>query len=73
MLKNMDFFLSKQEFILMKGDPMIVVATLSFMLFPSCNDGPPSNIGMIEGRLSPCPKSPNCVSTQASDQEHRLA
>jgi uncharacterized protein (DUF1499 family) len=33
----------------------------------------PSNLGVHEGRLSPCPSSPNCVSTQASDQEHWIA
>lgn len=29
-------------------------------------------IGITEGKLQPCPKSPNCVSTQATDAKHRL-
>ena len=32
----------------------------------------PSNLGAVNGRLSRCPVSPNCVSTQASDPVHRI-
>ncbi|MCB9076301.1 MAG: DUF1499 domain-containing protein [Anaerolineaceae bacterium] len=32
----------------------------------------PNTIGLIAGRLAPCPASPNCVSTQADDVEHHL-
>jgi uncharacterized protein (DUF1499 family) len=32
----------------------------------------PSNLGMIDGRLTACPDSPNCLSTQANDPEHRM-
>jgi uncharacterized protein (DUF1499 family) len=32
----------------------------------------PSNLGVVDGRLAPCPSSPNCVSTQADDAEHRM-
>ena len=32
----------------------------------------PSNLGIIDGRLADCPTSPNCVSTQAADAEHRM-
>ncbi|SFO91653.1 Uncharacterized conserved protein, DUF1499 family [Pseudomonas borbori] len=27
---------------------------------------------MIDGRLAPCPQSPNCVSSQASDEAQRI-
>lgn len=33
----------------------------------------PTNLGVTNGRLAPCPASPNCVSTQAEDAEHRMA
>ena len=35
----------------------------------------PDNLGMREGRLAPCKRSPNCVSSQAnpSDLEHYIA
>jgi uncharacterized protein (DUF1499 family) len=29
-------------------------------------------LGVLDGRLAPCPDSPNCVSTQAADREHRI-
>lgn len=28
-------------------------------------------IGITDGKLQPCPKTPNCVSTQATDVKHR--
>ena len=34
---------------------------------------PPSALGVRDGRLAPCPASPNCVSSQAGDAEHRIA
>ena len=38
-----------------------------------CSGGKPStNSGMIDGRLAPCPTSPNCVSSQASAEGHRV-
>lgn len=33
---------------------------------------PPKNLGVKEGRLLDCPKSPNCVCTQASDAGHQM-
>ena len=33
----------------------------------------PSNLGVVDGRLAPCPNSPNCVSTLATDAEHGIA
>ena len=33
----------------------------------------PSNLGVIDGKLQPCPNSPNCVSSQANDPEHGIA
>ncbi|KKM86314.1 hypothetical protein LCGC14_1280200 [marine sediment metagenome] len=29
-----------------------------------------NQIGITDGKLAPCPKSPNCVSTQVSDKKH---
>ena len=31
-----------------------------------------STLGIKDGRLAPCPGSPNCVSTQAQDEKHRI-
>jgi uncharacterized protein (DUF1499 family) len=33
----------------------------------------PLNLGVVHGRLADCPAMPNCVCTQASDPEHRMA
>ena len=32
----------------------------------------PTNIGVKDGKLAACPASPNCVSSQADDAEHRI-
>jgi uncharacterized protein (DUF1499 family) len=32
----------------------------------------PQDLGVLNGRFAPCPGSPNCVSTQATDREHRI-
>jgi uncharacterized protein (DUF1499 family) len=37
-----------------------------------CSGTRPSTLGVQEGRLAPCPNSPNCVSTQSTDEKHRI-
>ena len=32
----------------------------------------PTNLGEQQGKLAPCPSSPNCVSSFAEDEEHRV-
>jgi uncharacterized protein (DUF1499 family) len=32
----------------------------------------PANLGVREGKLAPCPNSPNCVSTQSQDPRHQI-
>jgi uncharacterized protein (DUF1499 family) len=41
-------------------------------LLPACAGDRPANLGAREGVLSPCPSSPNCVSSQESDDRHRI-
>jgi uncharacterized protein (DUF1499 family) len=38
-----------------------------------CAGERPNNLGAKEGMLAPCPSSPNCVSSQAVDERHRIA
>ncbi|MBH8563365.1 DUF1499 domain-containing protein [Nostoc sp. CENA67] len=33
----------------------------------------PNNLGVRNGKLAPCPNSPNCVSSQSSDAVHKIA
>jgi uncharacterized protein (DUF1499 family) len=32
----------------------------------------PANLGVTEGKLAPCPNSPNCVSSQSQDPRHQM-
>ena len=44
----------------------MVVVWLPFLLW-GCSGVKPSHLGCSQGRLSPCPDSPNCVSSQSAD------
>ena len=46
--------------------PVIFLAALSLIA------SRPTNLGVHDGRLAPCPATPNCVSTQAEDAQHRM-
>src|SRR5581483_6528635 len=46
--------------------PIIILAVVSAV------SRKPTNLGVTEGKLAPCPPSPNCVSTQADDATHRM-
>ncbi|HBI41798.1 MAG TPA: DUF1499 domain-containing protein [Planctomycetales bacterium] len=43
------------------------------MAILSATSRQPENLGVHEGRLAPCPNTPNCVSSQAGDDAHRMA
>ena len=32
----------------------------------------PDNLGVKDGKLAPCPNSPNCVSSQSTDPRHKI-
>jgi len=42
------------------------------MLAIGCTGVRPANLGIKDGKLAPCPSSPNCVSSQSSDREHAV-
>ncbi|MDG4563307.1 MAG: DUF1499 domain-containing protein [Candidatus Competibacter sp.] len=45
---------------------LVVIAILSA---GGCSGGqPPASLGVNQGQLAPCPDSPNCVSSQAADE-----
>lgn len=50
----------------------VVICVFSGLL-AACAGERPNNLGVRDGRLSSCPSSPNCVSSQASDEHHRVA
>lgn len=39
----------------------------------ACAGEPPQDIGEQNGRLAPCPDSPNCVSSYEEDETHGIA
>jgi len=43
---------------------------LFIMMMLGCSAYRPLNPGITDGKLSPCPDSPNCVSSQSSDKGH---
>ena len=52
---------------------LIVVLFTTLGLFViSFTSQPPSNLGVVNGRLAKCPDTPNCVSTQSDDPEQRM-
>jgi uncharacterized protein (DUF1499 family) len=42
------------------------------LLIAGCTGTRPVNLGVHDGKLAPCPASPNCVSSQSSDREHSI-
>lgn len=49
------------------------VITLGLLGICGCAGERPNNLGAREGILAACPASPNCVSSQAADDKHRIA
>lgn len=51
----------------------LLVGLISCSLI-ACSGNRPSNLGRLQGALTPCPDSPNCVSSMAekSDDEHYI-
>jgi len=46
---------------------------LPTMVLIGCQSLRPANLGTHDGKLAPCPSSPNCVSSQSPDDAHRIA
>lgn len=43
-----------------------------FLVLCVCSGTRPPTLGVHDGKLAPCPKSPNCVSTFAIDETHAI-
>ncbi len=43
-----------------------------FFLFVNCSGTRPSFVAEGHDKLAPCPETPNCVSSQATDDAHRM-
>lgn len=42
-------------------------------ILTACAGKSANHLGVSDGRLTTCPRSPNCVSSQAEDEAHRIA
>ena len=51
---------------------LLAIAIFTMPLF-SCSGTKPANLGVRDGRLTACPGSPNCVSSDAPDSAHAVA
>jgi len=51
----------------------VVVVLAGSALLAGCHGARPASLGVRQGRLAPCPASPNCVSSLADDETHRIA
>ena len=49
--------------------PLLVIVTLAVL---SATARRPTTLGVRDGRLAPCPDSPNCVSTQANREHQQM-
>ena len=49
-----------------------MAASLLWVL-AGCAGERPANLGVKNGALATCPSSPNCISSQESDEQHRIA
>jgi peptide-methionine (R)-S-oxide reductase len=56
--------------------PMKTIGAFFFLcvgclvMFSGCRTAPPGRLGVVDGRFSPCPRSPNCVSSQSDEPTH---
>jgi len=53
-------------------DRIVALIVMLSMLVIGCTGVRPANIGVKDGKLAPCPSSPNCVSSQSSDKAHAI-
>lgn len=51
----------------------MIVAVSTVLVLTACSSKTPDNLGMRDGHFALCPESPNCVSSQATDDKHKVA
>ena len=51
---------------------IVIVLIVGALAMMSLFSRKPANLGVVNGRLADCPRSPNCVSTQAGDANYRM-
>jgi len=51
---------------------LLIIVSIAGLFTTAHFSSPPKNLGINGGNLSSCPDSPNCVSSQASDEKHMV-
>jgi uncharacterized protein (DUF1499 family) len=51
---------------------LLVLAVIVFLAATSILSKKPTNLGLTNGKLAPCPNSPNCVNSEAPDAAHNI-
>ena len=46
---------------------------LLILILMGCSGTRSANLGITDGKLQPCPETPNCVLSQNADESHRIA
>jgi uncharacterized protein (DUF1499 family) len=62
----------RDDFMEGMGFQWLLGSVLVVFLFSGCSGTRPPNLGVKDNRLSPCPSSPNCVSSQSDDRRHKI-
>lgn len=52
---------------------VIIISVFVGSILSACAGAGTSSLGVEDGRLSPCPDRPNCVSSQSTDPAHAVA
>lgn len=56
----------------MNAENLILIGLCTSLLLVGCAQNRPKSPRICKGHLSPCPSSPNCVSSQSVDEKHRI-
>ncbi|HEX2933004.1 MAG TPA: DUF1499 domain-containing protein [Candidatus Binatia bacterium] len=57
--------------VLRSASSILILVVIVMPLF-SCSGRKPETLGIRHARFSPCPSTPNCVSSDADDEAHRI-
>jgi len=56
----------------MNIENLVLIGLCTSLLLIGCAQNRERNLGINKGQLTPCPDSPNCVSSQSADERHRI-
>ena len=60
------------RFLVMTSPTRHPIVMCFVLLCTACFGQAPSNVGLMNNRFTPCPSTPNCVSSDATDPEHAI-